>query len=135
MKKEKNPQKKVCCSHMTLVSKLSLQLKKIKQASKALQHYYVHSLSGEERGRESWCLDEGEGGEIETLLKQESFLARGARTIADHRETGGAQRGGETHTLTNEEQNHVEQSSTDRPHITHEHRQTGEPFSHAHRTD
>lgn len=63
---------------MTLVSKFSLQLKKkkkkSKQASKALQHYYVHSFSGEER--ESWCHDEGKGRETETPVKQESLLAR-----------------------------------------------------------
>lgn len=64
-------------SNESLISKLSLQFKKKgkkgKQASKALQHYYVHSSSGE---RESWCHDEGKGRETETPVKQESFLAQ-----------------------------------------------------------
>lgn len=62
-------------NHWYLNSAYSLKKrgKKGKQASKALQHYYVHSSSGE---RESWCHDEGKGRETETPVKQESFLAQ-----------------------------------------------------------
>lgn len=94
---------------MTLVSKLSLQLKKSNQASKALQHYYVHSFSSE---GESWCHDEGKGRETETPVKQESLLARRLQ-LANHRETGGGwrgRRGGARDTSPDKENN---QSSMD----------------------
>lgn len=55
--------------HMTPVSKPDLRFKKSKQASKALQHYYVHSSSG---GKRSRCLDEGRECETETPVKQDS---------------------------------------------------------------
>lgn len=71
--------------HMTPVTKLSLQFKKKKgkQASKALQHYYVHSFSSEmER---AGVMMRGKGREMETPMKQESFLAQGLQ-LADHRD-------------------------------------------------
>lgn len=76
LKKKKKKINQFAVVSSPVVSKLSLQLKKEKrkQASKALQHYYVHSFSGE---RESWCHDEGEGRETETPVKRESFLAQG----------------------------------------------------------
>lgn len=92
------------------------------QASKALQHYYVHSSSSEERGPVSrW----GERAWTETPVKQ-SFLARRARALADHRETG---RGEKRHASTNEEDNHMEQSSVGRHH-TQTQTDQGAIFSH-----
>lgn len=98
--------------------------RKSKQASKALQHYYVHSVSGEEREPVSWWR---KGRETKTPVKPESFLARGyTRTIADHRETGGG--GGDGDASPDKEDNHIEQSSMVAR--TNTHSQTREPFSH-----
>lgn len=100
--------------------------RKSKQASKALQHYYVHSVSGEEREPVSWWR---KGCETKTPVKPEPFLARGyTRTIADHRETGG---GGGGDASPDKEDNHIEQSSmVARTSHTNTHSQTREPFSH-----
>lgn len=113
---------------MTLVSKLRLQLKeKVKKQAKL----YSTTMYTASRWRErAGVVMKGKGREMETPVKQESFLARGYTwAIADHRETGGG--GGGRDASPDKEDNHIERSSTAaRTSRTNTHRPTRKPFSH-----
>lgn len=116
---------------MTLVSKLSLQLKK-KKVNKQAKLYSTTMYTAPRVKRASWRRERawnGDSGETRVRLGTETWA------LADHRETGGEWRGGGGGDASPDEEPHRAEQHRPPPHHTQTHTQTDQGAIFSHRSD